>query len=352
MSHMNPRKGGTGENDEDEGDDNDSRDRGPETSIGRRRYLLCCTNGVGHSDDWVTAAQRLQTYVDCGMEGFGRMTGSQYIMLSKKMELDLLDENAHAIELARCGYQRARRTCNECAFHLGRLTYKRQRTHGSANFPILPSREIRRGPLMLIRRADAVDQRWITYVARCQGCHGWKELRDFRLGEMHNQWMPTASPESDGEQADWSRQNWDGTPLTEKLLESARCNACFARSTGGKRSPPYDGDGLVKMVRHKYAWEVKTAIRHNPCVRTTSALGYAEVAALVHLRSQAAELVRRIEDNCDGTDELRAWYAAWETGFAEAELVWRWLMDCRTRLALEPGPLVDWALSRRGIRLT
>lgn len=71
---------------------------------------------------------------------------------------------------------------------------------------------------------------WTTYMIRCPRCIRWKEARDFMLGNFRGHWQPSIA----GPQLiyDEGFQNWDGTRLTESVIDGLRCHNCYVEEHG------------------------------------------------------------------------------------------------------------------------
>ena len=162
---------------------------------------------------------------------------------------------------------------------------------------------------------------WTTYMARCPECEGWKELRDFRIGGWIKHWTPSAG----------GNVNFDNTNLIKEFFDRALCNACYAKKNSRAELAKALQDwalnlinsqllvlsnrllrgwgnnyGLIEVIPHMYRHEVRNMIRQNSCLSKYryKALGYADLAVLNLLQSQAKDLVHRIRENAETTETL------------------------------------------------
>lgn len=238
----------------------------------RLRYSICVSRGRGSAPRTeLPMAHSLATLLSCGMTGLGHMTQEDLDALTPEEKLQILDENALAIEREQCGTMRHLRMCNECRYQHGDLRpqlHGRGRRWKASTMPILPSRrtstfgtfvdrwfpnvssalEHKRpgynAPVYWVfmhwmRRDDATpreirgrvarERRLAVYMARCPGCSRWKEVRDFRMSKdrSYPHWKPNVATGyrlSETTRAGWAE--------AEAALDAHRCNACFVKERG------------------------------------------------------------------------------------------------------------------------
>ncbi|KAJ5092540.1 hypothetical protein NUU61_007410 [Penicillium alfredii] len=333
----------------------------------------------------VRRAERLEEFHDCGMTSFQDITIWDYYDVTEKEEEALLDSEAFAVELVRCGFKRHLRRCNECKYQRNQIRRPRPDGYGgTARFPIVPSRTISyptltdryfpgfwelleterpasNPPVFLVYREEARDRPWTMYQARCPRCERWKEIRQFRIGELYPHWQPTQG-----------YSNWDRTPFTKSFFDNAHCNSCFVQANGreelGKALMEWlrciinvdlgltgnylqRGFGLfthrVGSAPYQYRTEIRQLLvdlqpilddAHDRLHRGTVAFLRLRFTHLMNVRERAIQEGRTkwLSEN--------PWELLWRTNYDELEAQWLWLKGFQEELEMKREFLVDWAL--------
>lgn len=368
----------------------------------KRRYELATKY------DWRPRSEvRLRAFQASGMITFQSVHTNEYLeLMSEKEENARLDQEAHWVEFARCGFRRYMRKCNECRFkddeiasHVSHPSSAGRPVQGyelgTSKVPIVISRQY---PFenALERYFPGVDEAlkferpvdesldytshwddqgnklWTTYNVRCPSCSLWQEMREFRVGGVFNRWAPKIWPQG-------TLCNWDGTKLTPEFIDNLQCNYCYALANGREKLRAV----LVKWLnllldkeRSRLggmmfgAWERLLRrkrdgqnFRHYPDIR---------------------KVISRVEEFFDHFDEPRnfgtctlddikmsrilydEWVIAWEDmqenrrqgvvypnnmdtawyrhyDSIEARLIWA--IGCQAKLTVDGDVLVDWALN-------
>jgi hypothetical protein len=344
---------------------------------------------------------RLKTFQDSGMITFQGLNQDQYWETTEEEERVLLDHEARLIERERCGFKRHLRKCNECRFQRREIStrtvdsYGEAMKRGTTKVPIVPSRHlpfasaldryfpaiatildnkrpIDNAPVQRVYRKKAVDSLWAMYMVRCPGCSLWQEERAFRFGGNFHHWTPTSGSQS-------GFRNWDNNEVTPSLIESLRCNHCYAKEHGREAL----GKVLTKWLdccftnersRLGYlllgGWE-RLSRQYE---REEKLSNNSDIKSVVLGVQQVVEKVGKNHDYCQITlDDIstlklrfREWVSVWENlGFeARKELnynpwdeLWHenydlieahliWVMSSQMEMTNKGDVLVDWVLSR------
>lgn len=365
----------------------------------KQRYFICVTGGQGTAGrlEEVSDSDRLNKFQSCGMMGFEDMTPDEFSQLTPDEMFQMLDENAVSIERSRCGYKRRLRKCNECRYQRRQLPFQSSPSGEICAMPILPNRQFpyntaldrwfpgfsdnleSRRPgynayIFRMYREEAYDALWTEYMARCPGCARWQELRHFRIVGFYQNWQPRVHPDPARRRDRDPTLTWDGREVTLSLLNSARCNSCFALANGrealgsvllecldrllhfqlislssklkkawGYWSPLLHGG---KMPR-EYAAEFRWHMEKTPCLQQTKNVTHSDIAMLRLRLTQWKDLWERMKANGDtgwASCDLDDWYEQTVREFDEVEGHWLCTVGCREELAERPEALVEWAL--------
>ncbi|KAI5456183.1 hypothetical protein BGZ63DRAFT_96590 [Mariannaea sp. PMI_226] len=101
----------------------------------RQRYLISVTFNPNSTDG-------LATLQASGVVGFEGLTTIQFADMSPSTKQQILDDNALAIELKRCGYRRHLRKCLGCRYQAGQLTSLPKWYGRTSQVPIVVSRKV------------------------------------------------------------------------------------------------------------------------------------------------------------------------------------------------------------------
>ncbi|KAH6886946.1 hypothetical protein B0T10DRAFT_490523 [Thelonectria olida] len=376
----------------------------------RRRYLFSVTSEEffffspgGHS----LRSTMLEKYQECGMAGFEELSPHQFGELTPQKMLQMMDDNALAVELERCGNKRRFRRCNECRYLGGQLEPGLNNEHyGTLQVPIVKSRQIMFGsmieryfpgiwdylladqhlskePLFRIRRRAQHQQPWAMYMVRCPRCAGWKELREFRIGGTFHLWAPILIPNSQR-----AYMNWDDREMSESLLDESRCNACVAkihdRNVLGQMLLSWitrlidlwlmgctrylkhgwsNTKSVMKDMPREYQHEIEHLIETTPCLQQDDREHIATEADVALLRLRLEQWMSfwdrmKLSTVYDwGLDNLGMAHVdntnvSWKRNFDETEAEWRELTTLKNGIKQRPEALAEWALSRDAGKFT
>ncbi|KAI3571664.1 hypothetical protein IWW34DRAFT_767766 [Fusarium oxysporum f. sp. albedinis] len=365
----------------------------------RFRYFICVTSGKGHlSGDFPINNLDLLQYYD--MEGFKGINQDQLDKMTQQDRINLLDQNALAVEGENCGKKRWLRKCNECRFQQDEIWQLFDETGGTRRLPIVPSRQVVFGsrvdryfpgvseylnhkrplfnaPLGLFHRKGAREQHWSMWMVRCPGCARWQELREFRFGGTHHHWKPARrGPNREGD------ITWDEKEITEPLLNTYRCNSCFAKTHGRQELGKVLSDWLLCLIGHelrnlswqlssglhdlqtltgqhlpwKYSNEWSCSMQNTPCLQQdfNYILKSNDITMLKFRREKCRYIWERIQIKDDEwvPEDIDALYDDLGRIFDECEEHWKWLQGCKREIEEQLEPLVEWALSRDGALFT
>ncbi|KAL4930270.1 F-box protein [Aspergillus undulatus] len=335
---------------------------------------------------------RFTEFLNCGMDSFEELSFAKFEELSQEQEDIILELERHAVESRRAGSGRHARRCNECRFQRGEFRGCAGKTvgYGTIRAPIVAGRIKSYGsvvdryfpdvsealrtkrppfnaPLHAIYRENVHDRPWTQYRIRCRGCSQWKEQRAFRVGGVYHHWIPM-----DVGNGGLRFTNWDGTPITETLIDGLRCNHCFVQEHGRQAL----GEELVK-------WLEDVANKQRSEFTGNLKSGFFRLNDQYKLRSAPENLRRRVrtlvgdmkwlldKDSYDVTRtnvvfmrmrraEVMAqddvvkllsddeWSTPWTNCYDESEALWYWLKELGEEIREEGkgDALVDWALER------
>lgn len=372
----------------------------------RQRYLICTSGGRGAATrHGPPMSDNLNTLIACGMTGFKE---GEFDAIGPERKLQILDENALAIERDRCGTHRHLRKCNECRYQHGDLRPQlkgRGRSRKASEMPILPSRRTstfgtfldrwfpavsdaldhkRPGYNTLLHQAiyreKARDRPLAVYMARCNGCARWQELRNFRIRSslVFPHWRPNVA--SGYRRSETTPEKW---AEAEASLDVSRCNACFAAEHGREDLARelcswFQGLSSVELTLlsctliggtlfefnpfyyyagapREYRRQLKCIMQHRRVDDRQSPefnVSYSGIAILRLRQAHWKALWERTKLNGDTswtTCDMDAWYTEWVNNFDEAEEHWRWLMSVKNEIEERPMALVQWALGESDI---
>ncbi|KAL5000877.1 hypothetical protein BDV10DRAFT_199806 [Aspergillus recurvatus] len=327
---------------------------------------------------------RFLGFQDCGMAEFVRMQFAEFERLSDSAESEIFDRDAHAVEILRAGSNRHVRRCIECRFQRGEFIgcAGQGKGIGTVNVPIVVGRRKWYGtlvdryfpdisyvlhnkrpdvnvPVYAPHRSDPFDMPWTLYRARCPACEKWKELRAFRVGGLWPRWKPASVGIENAAIPEEPYANWDGTDITEDLLNTLQCNYCFAQEHGFKGL----GDELVRWLAYLVDVDLQNMgnylllglreqsygmdILHLPYPSYNAAnLSPTDVA---FMRQQRDEWLADAGGNLNPESSgLNSRHTERLKFFNEAEVMWYWLKACAEEIE-ETGKgyvLAEWALRR------
>jgi hypothetical protein len=381
--------------------------------------------------------ERLISLREARMEDFEEMTFSEFENLTSDQEIDLLESVARSIELQICGYRRAQRGCNECRYQLGDLRshiavnaqpnppaeYQTGANSGTPNVPIVKSRRIAygnrvsryfpgymndspahkpgcsRAPVFTIYRDNACEAWYTNYMIRCPGCSSWKEMAEYRCGNVWPKWRIA-------HQHIWGpgiMENWDERHVNSEFIEALRCHSCYAGEHGRDELANdllrwYNGlliPDLLLLERHlqlgwmriwrsvvneprsyvgpgdwrprtKHIFDIRTEVLSglpwmNPDKKGGGIRNYREldqktiaVLHMAHGRLKEAfhtwfEQVPPMPMGMRARryrqpNEWNDWVLSWIKGYNALEEQFMWLRECRDEVINRPQSLVNWAL--------
>ncbi|KAF7563979.1 hypothetical protein G7046_g101 [Stylonectria norvegica] len=370
----------------------------------RSRYCLAVTHNMGvyrDSGDPFVARNSLATYHGVGMEEFYGIGVLDFSMLTQEQEQAMLDREAYAVELMRCGYKRRLRRCNECRFRSGELKPRVDGSGGTVKVPVMVSRNLDFGtaldryfpgfsdvfehkrpgfnaPVNLIYRKNAHECSWTMRMVRCPGCEHWQELRAFRFGGMFHHWTPIADSPSYRE----GFQTWEQTLITRPVIDQLLCNHCFAQEHGRdelgqlvakwlkvlvtselwslKRQLVWGWLKLfhsVKRLPQEYKAEVKAMLQdtRKSGYADDSELSRADTALLRMRHQQWMKLWERMQKEHPTNwikEEEDDWFDRWMNYYDETDAHWNWLRGIKEEIDEKVDVLAEWALSRDGAALS
>lgn len=371
----------------------------PEEREIRKRYGIATTHNYNRRKSSQDPGERLATFQDCGMEMFTNMTLPEFIALAPEEEEFLFDQEATLIELARCGFNRRLRICNECRYQKRQLKPDRFGKGGTRKVPIVAGRRLAlpnaldrflpgisdlfdsvrpaNAPVFLIWRQDTFHRVWTEWMVRCPGCEQWKESRKFMLGSFWNHWQPT-SPTPESWYHDDGFMNWSWTRVTESFLDDLRCGPCYVRERGRDafreefmrflrwilRVLFFDLDSNLafgwrhlgsvsywcpkshkKEVRKLLDGPRKAMRRPESDTREGLELTHQEIAVFRLYRGQWMELRERLylENKSEWMLE-EDWFSTWNLHYDLMEANWMWLKAIEAQVEEKCEILVDWAL--------
>uniref|UniRef100_A0A0D2YJI1 Uncharacterized protein n=1 Tax=Fusarium oxysporum (strain Fo5176) TaxID=660025 RepID=A0A0D2YJI1_FUSOF len=179
----------------------------------------------------------------------------------------------------------------------------------------------------------AREQHWSMWMVRCPGCARWQELREFRFGGTHHHWKPARrGPNREGD------ITWDEKEITEPLLNTYRCNSCFAKTHGrqelGKLSSGlHDLQTLTgQHLPWKYSNEWSRSMQNTPCLQQdfNYILKSNDITMLKFRREKCRYIWERIQikDDKRVPEDINALYDDLGRIFDECEEHWKWLQGC------------------------
>ncbi|KAJ5708567.1 hypothetical protein N7488_008368 [Penicillium malachiteum] len=376
-----------------------------EGKVIRRRYATAVTRNWGHTRmrlmSNVAEEQYLKVFEDLqDMDWpiFQEMTFEEYRELSFDAENKIMDDEARAIELERCGSKRKLRKCNECRFTRGELK-PRGRGGGTEKVPIVPSRRVpvasafdryfpglstclgikrpsQDMPIFMIYRENAHERWWAMYMVRCPGCAQWQESRNFRFGHYYTHWQPANGHDRffNPQEIPLGRED----RITDEFINSLRCNKCLLNKHGrdALRHELLQWFGSVHLshrlgVQHdlcfgwNWTWNQSSEC---PAEYKQELMRIVTKPYKIFLRMQNRESNERHLNLSDVAvsrqhfDQLNEfyvttkgtapsdWYAEsdwihrWLDEYDVLESHWYWLHAVQTKVEEKPDALIEWAM--------
>ncbi|KAF5680776.1 hypothetical protein FHETE_164 [Fusarium heterosporum] len=369
----------------------DAQDAAQEEKQRRAGYFLSVTNGCGH-EHATPVKDKFQTFRECGITVFRGMNFLKFLELEEPAILEILHQNAMAIEGEEAGKKRWLRKCNECRFRKGLTYHPLNEVCGTKKFPIIPSRKVQFAtvldrlfpglcdnlshkrpsfdvPLGLIYREEACEQLWTMWMARCPMCERWQELRAFRLAGAYLHWRPDLKT-----MISLPGDVFEENRTSEETLDKSCCNSCLAESQGRQELTRLLQGWISQLIqwrlRHishnlmrgfnelqRSSWfkrstinnaEWKSLLKHTPFLHKDYMyiFSYSDIALLRLRRGQWYELFKA------ANEDFEEWYNDWVRASDKAEAHWRWMIGCQEEIEENPDILAEWALGRDGAAFT